>query len=163
MDKTVQALKNLYTAKGGSELAVKDLSRIPDMIDALAGQAAITPITVAAETSTVFDTDPATMQTGLTISGSAITGTLHKLTTGPMPAGWGEGYFMALKFTDTNSADSIKVGLDPSVSSGLVELDADMNGVFKVTNKDSQLFVVVTTKGNYEYKQAYDLSQLVLD
>lgn len=162
MDKTVQALKNLYVAKGGSELAVENVSRIPDMIDALASQEAIAAIAVAAETNSVFGTDPATMQTGLSISGYKITGTLHKLTTGAIPAVWGEGYFMALKFTDTNSADSIKVGLNPSVSSGLVELDSDMNGVFKVTDKNTQKFEILTKKGTYELVQLYDLSELVL-
>ena len=163
MDLTVKALQNLYAAKGGSIDAVKNITLIPDMINALAGQAAITPITVAAETGELFDTEISSMQENLAISGYAITGTLKKLTSGSIPAVWGEGYFMALKFTDSNSADSIQVGLNPSVSSGLVELDSDMNGVFKVTDKDNQLFVVVTTKDGYELTQAYDLSGLTLD
>lgn len=163
MDSTVKALKKLYAAKGGSPAAVAEISLIPDMIEAIASEEAIAAITVAAETNSVFETDPATFQSGVTIANYAITGTLTRLTTGSIPAVWGDGYFVALKFIDTNSADSIKVGLDPSVSSGLVELDSDMNGVFKITDKNTQKFVVVTKKGDFELKQIYDLSGLTLN
>lgn len=54
--------------------------------------------------------------------------------------------------------------MDPSVSSGLVEIltDPDKNGVFKVTNKDTQKFVVVATNGVFTERQEYDLRGLQL-
>ncbi|MBQ1297530.1 MAG: hypothetical protein IIY21_26040, partial [Clostridiales bacterium] len=57
---------------------------------------------------------------------------------------------------------SIKVGMNPSVSSGLVELDEDMLGVFKVTNKDTQRLEVLSTDGNVSFASFYDLSGLTL-
>lgn len=52
--------------------------------------------------------------------------------------------------------------MDPSVSSGLVELlgDQDMNGVFKVTDKDAQVFKLVITNGITSKVQTLDLSGL---
>lgn len=71
---------------------------------------------------------------------------------------------MALKFSGIDDrAVSAKVGMNPSQGSGLVELDSDMNGVFKVTNKDTQKFVVQFTDANGVSKQfEYDLSGLTL-
>lgn len=79
---------------------------------------------------------------------------------------WGAGNFIALKFTlpeGVTYAD-VKVGMDPSVSSGLVTLDADLNAICKVTDKDGQKFVVETWRGGYWHRDTYDLSGLtVLD
>lgn len=74
---------------------------------------------------------------------------------------------MALKFSDIDPrAVSVKVGLDESVSSGLVEIlgDPDMNGVFKVTDKDAQVFVVESrdSEGNVK-RQTFDLSGLTVE
>lgn len=106
------------------------------------------------------------MQTGLTVGSGKITGTLHKLSTGQLVTDWGAGYFMALKFTDIDdSATSIMVGMDPSQGSGLVELidDPDKNGVFKVTDKDAQKFVVHSYGDGTTYVQEFDLSELTLE
>ena len=104
------------------------------------------------------------MQTGLVVGDGVITGTLNKLTSGQLVTDWGEGYFMALKFENPDPATtSLKVGMDPSQSSGLVELDEDMNGVFKVTDNDVQIFVTVSKRGEEEKRIEYDLSGLVLN
>lgn len=71
-----------------------------------------------------------------------------------------------MKFSDIPAtATSVKVGLDPSQSSGLVEIinDPDKNGVFKITNKDTQVFKVVTTDGTQTNTQTFDLSGLTLE
>lgn len=122
-------------------------------------------VTVAAATKeSYWGTTVASMQTSLTVSGGKITGTLHKLTSGQLVKDWGEGYFMALKFTKDNAAaTSIKVGLNPSQGSGLVELDADMDGVFKVTDKNAQKFEVLSSNGSVSFAQLFDLSELTLD
>ena len=110
------------------------------------------------------------LQTGVAVSGTAstgfkITGTLHETTTGALPEYWGEGYFLALKFFDADPhAESLKVGLDPSEGSGLVELDEDMNAVMKITDKDEQVFVteVADAATGNKTRTEYDLSELVL-
>ena len=115
----------------------------------------------------MFGTLVSDMQSDLVVKDSVITGTLKKLTTGSLVTTYGEGYFMALKFTDIDQeATSVKVGLMPSVSTGLVELinDPDKNGAFKVTDKYTQKFVVETSdaSGNKNTK-VFDLSRLVFD
>lgn len=102
----------------------------------------------------------------MTIGNGAITGTLYK------NEGWssgylkGPGYYLALKFTssDWSQYDSVKVGLDPSAQSGIVEIlnDPDKNGVFKVKQNLSQKFVVEYRKGDAVERDVYDLSGLTL-
>ena len=106
------------------------------------------------------------LQTSVAVANNAITGTLHKVTSGSLAQTWGEGHFIALGFTDNSggAAKSIKVGLVPSQGSGLVELDSDMGGVFKVTDKDAQKFRVTATdaSGLNRTTTDYDLSGLTL-
>ena len=167
----VEALKNLYVALGGSRAEVADLSITPDVINAIAGYVGIkdTGVQPAKASNEYWGVKVSAMQTGLTVADGAITGTLKFIAgglaqTGPLA---GDGNFMALKFTDNNAADSIKVGLVPSASGmGLVELDADMDGVFKVSgevNGVQQVFKVVTTKDGVEKTQVFDLSGLTLN
>ena len=106
------------------------------------------------------------MQSGITVSANAITGTLTKLTSGQLVTDCGEGYFLALKFDDFSTGltyANVKVGLRPSVSSGLATLDSDKNGVFKITDKNAQRLVVIQTdaSGN-SLTQEFSLSGLTL-
>ena len=103
------------------------------------------------------------MQTGITVTGDKITGTLKYLDEGQLVTDWGAGNFMALKFTVPEQATSCRVGLDPSQGSGLVELDDEKDGVFKITNKNTQKFVIVTTDGEYTLRQEFDLSELTCE
>lgn len=103
------------------------------------------------------------MQEDLVVSGNRITGTLKKLTEGTLVHDWGEGYFMALDFSNLTPGATIKVGLDPSEGSGLVELDEDHNGVFKVTNKNTQNFKVVSTLSGDTKTDVYRLNGLTLE
>lgn len=108
----------------------------------------------------------ASLQTGVTIGDdNTITGTLKYVSEGSLPTTWGAGNFLALKFTANDDAESIKVGLRPSAGSGLVELDDDMDGVFKITDKDEQVFVIVQSDANGARvsEQVFDLSGLTLD
>lgn len=87
---------------------------------------------------------------------------------GALATDWGAGNFIALTFTpseDDTEATTYRVGLVPSQGSGLVELDSDMDGVFKVTDKDAQRFVVETANADRSRvsEQYYDLSGLVLE
>lgn len=104
------------------------------------------------------------IQTGITITGNAITGTLKYLSSGAIVDTWGEGNFIALKFPTADIENStVKVGLEPSAGSGLVELDPDKNGVFKITDKPHQKFVVQITKDGETVVQRYDLSGLTCE
>ena len=91
-----------------------------------------------------------------------IIGTLSYVSTGALARDWGAGYFLVLKFTDLIDADKIMVGLVPSVSSGLVALDEDMNAVFKITDKDKQVLVVDAYKNADVVRKKFDLSHLTL-
>lgn len=120
------------------------------------------------QSSLIYETPVSDIQADdVAISGNKITGTLKYLDDGPIASYWGAGNFLALKFSDLDSrATSIKVGLNPSEGSGLVEIigDPDMNGVFKITNKATQKFRVVITDGHLTKTTDYDLSDLtVLD
>lgn len=97
------------------------------------------------------------------IAGGKITGTLKYLAEGQLVTDWGAGYFMALKFSNIDPRiKTVKVGLTPSEGSGLVALDEDLNGVFKVTDKDEQKFTVQITDGRNTQTTYYDLSDLTL-
>ncbi len=128
----------------------------------------MTALTVDAESgeSELFGTLVSDMQSDLSVKSGKITGTLKYLDEGALPTTWGAGYFMALKFSDIDeSATSVKVGLTPSVSSGLVEIinDPDLNGAFKVTDKLNQKFTVVVSDGTNSITKYYDLSDIVMD
>lgn len=128
----------------------------------------MTGITVEAEDgdTLIFGTLTSAMQTDVEVAGNAITGTLHYLDTGALADDWGAGNFLVLAFDDYDErATSIKVGLAPSVSSGLVEIinDPDKNGVFKITDKDTQKFKVIVSDGYNSTTQEFDLSGLTVE
>lgn len=107
------------------------------------------------------------MQSDVAVSGNKVTGTLLKQTdkTKALVRDWGEGYFLALKFSGFTTGltyEDVQVGLLPSEGSGMLTLDADQNGVFKITNKDIQRLKVVQRNGNAKYVQYFDLSGLEL-
>lgn len=104
------------------------------------------------------------MQTDVTIDGQYIKGTLKYLDTGAIPAVWGPGYFMCLQFDDIPEDAIVKVGMSPSANGmPLIELDEDKNGVFKVTDKNTQTFKVMTVRGSDTKMDTYYLSTLVLE
>lgn len=113
-----------------------------------------------------WGTTASDMQTGITVTGKAITGTLKKLTSGSLVDVWGEGYFIGLGFSNFTSGltyNDVKVGLSPTEGSGLVTLDSDCMGAFKVTNKDVQRITVFQEKADVgRLIEFYDLSGLTL-
>lgn len=104
-------------------------------------------------------------QSDVIVSDNKITGKLKFVKGGLAPSGTlaGDGYFMALKFSDVDAtATSKKVGLVPSAGSGLVELDEDMNVFVKISDKENQIFEVLITDGTRKGIQKFDLSELTL-
>ena len=124
-----------------------------------------------AGTTKMWGTKVSALQSDIDVSDdNQITGTLKYLSSGQLVTDWGAGNFLALKFTGVADnvelgATSVKVGLDPSAGSGLVEIkdDPDQNGAFKITNAATQKFVIETTNGKHTKRQEFDLSGLVCE
>lgn len=166
----LEALKNLYVAAGGSAADVADATTTAEVINAMAGYMSIEDVNVQPEKGNTeyLGVKASQMQTGLAVADGAITGTLKYIENGIAPSGplAGSGNFMFLKFVDPNEADSVQVGLSPSAGTGLVELDVDMNAVFKVAGEIGgvqQVLKVVTTKAGVVKTQTFDLSGLTLN
>lgn len=160
--KSLSKIAKLYNVSDIGENDTTD-----EILDKIAGGIAFgsSNVTVASPSANTdfWGTKTSDMQTSVAVANGAITGTLKKLTSGQLVTDWGEGYFLSLKFTKNNAKiTDIKVGLDPSVSSGLVSLDEDMLGVFKITDKDAQKFVMICTDDEVSFKQSFDLSGLTL-
>lgn len=107
------------------------------------------------------------MQDGVSVNGHNITGTLKYIEGGIAQSGplAGSGNFLALKFNaDWGNYTSVKVGLDPTHGTGLVEIinDPDKNGVFKIAD-NKQKFKVVMTSATASKTETYTLSGLVLN
>ena len=161
--KSLSKIARIYNAE---EIATSDT--IDEMLDKIAGGIVFgaSNVTVAspAANTDFWGTKTKDMQTSVAVADGAITGTLKKLTSGQLVTDWGEGYFLSLAFTKNNvKADDVKVGLDWSAGTGMQSLDIDMLGVWKISDKDTQKFVVVCYDGDISYKQTYDLSGLTLD
>lgn len=110
----------------------------------------------------LLGTDVSDMQEDIEIKNGEITGILKYLSTG-IAAQQGAGNYIALKFVNNDeNAVTVKVGLNPSTGSGLQTLGEDMNGVFKITDKNEQKFIVETydINNNLISRKGYDLSKL---
>ena len=124
----------------------------------------ISPLTTSA-----YDVSADDMQSGVTISDNGkITGTLKYLSgSNPITDVWGEGNFLALSFPNLpDGASSVKIGLDPSAGTGLVELVGvpdNTFGVFKIADPKAQVLLTVTTKSGLKATKSYDLSGLVCE
>lgn len=160
---------NAITVTGHVSIHAQDV--MPMEIYDIPPEDTLSSVTVAPEAgATTFpwtSYTPSDMQSNIVVSDNAITGTLHYLEdftpSGPLA---GDGYYLALKFSNIDpEATSVKVGLDPSQGSGLVEIinDPDKNGVMKITDKDTQVFKIVSTSEGKSKTQVFSLAGLVLD
>lgn len=102
------------------------------------------------------------MQSGVTVSGEKITGTLYKQTSGQIVTDWGEGYFIGLKFTPDSDATVTKVGLVPTQGTGMLPLDEDNLAMFKLTDKNTQRLKVESSRSGEKKTWFFDLSGLTL-
>lgn len=114
----------------------------------------------------MFGTLVSDIQSNVSVQDNRITGTLKYLEEGSLVDTYGPGYFIALNLADNDFSGltSVKVGMDPSVSTGLVEIinDPDKNGAFKVTSK-TQKFKIVQSDGTHTESNTYDLGRLILE
>lgn len=119
----------------------------------------------------VFDKAVSDLQSDIAISDEgAITGTLKYVTgyTGySQSPELQSGNFLALTLADNDFSEytSVKVGLDPSEGSGLVEIrnDPDHNVVARIADATTQKFVIVASNYFGSVTQEYDLSDLTIN
>lgn len=168
MNTTVDELKTLYVKLGGNLADVEALKTDAELIDKIEDIVhAVPQVLVLPESAsaTLFGKKVDQYQTDVNVIDNVIVGSLSYLDAGEVVDAWGAGNFVALKFViidpDITYSD-IQVGLNPSESSGLVTLDADLNGVFKITNKTEQTFRVVVTKDGATKTKDYILSGLTV-
>lgn len=148
---------------------ISDLMKLIDHADSIMSTV-MEDVTVSPESGETVDPWDSSIkvkdfQSGISVVGDKIKGTLKFVKGGLAPSGYlaGDGYFLALKFSDVDAtATSKKVGLVPTQGSGLVELDEDMNVFIKIADKDNQIFEVVITDGTRTGIQKFDLSELVM-
>ena len=119
--------------------------------------------------SKIFGVTVSTFQSGMSIADGAITGTLTKTNAFSNP--WGEGYFMALKWTGADLTNTdVYVGVDPTAGTGMLPLDSDKDALLKVTYVDDddkptqELVVRAVSKADPQFfvEDRYDLSGLTL-
>ena len=127
----------------------------------------LTDLTVTAESgeTVLWGHSVSDLQTSVSVSGGKVTGTLKYVNSGALASDWGAGYFLALKWNDPDdAATSLKVGLEPSEGSGMIEAigDTDRNGVFKITAKNAQVLKFVVSNSEHATVQTFDLSGLTL-
>ncbi len=103
------------------------------------------------------------------MNGGEITGALTFVEGGLSPSGplAGDGYFLALKFSDFAEGltyEDVQVGLVASASGmDLVTLDSDQDCVFKIADKDHQkIKTVQTDSAGHKNIQLFGLSGLTL-
>lgn len=104
------------------------------------------------------------MQTSVTVSNNAFTGTLKYQSSGQIVTDWGQGYFLGIHVEAVDSSvTKIQVGLDPTAGTGLVTLDPDGLAMFKIADKNSQKLVVVQSNDAGDvWRYTYTLSGLTL-
>lgn len=117
----------------------------------------LTPdIAVSAASGVYWETPTSEIQSNIVIKDGVAYGTLHYISEGALPAGWGAGNFIALKFGNVPAGATVQVGIK-----NLVSLDEDYDGVFKVD--DVKTFRIKTTFNGEVTDQTIDLSQLVCE
>lgn len=105
------------------------------------------------------------MQSSLSVSGGKITGTLKYLTTGQLVTDWGEGYFIAVGFSNYSSGltyANCEVGIVPTQGSGLVHLDSDQDAVLKVTSKDQKILAIQADANGHKRATYWSLADITL-
>ena len=101
----------------------------------------------------------------MSVSGGKITGTLkyYDDPTKALVQDWGEGYFIAVGFSNYSSGltySNVEVGITPTEGAGLVHLDPDQDAVLKVTNKDQRIIAIQTDANGHKRAQFWSLADI---
>lgn len=133
--------------------------------------AQITPLESGADVSpklgdaTIFGHLVSTLQSDVEITNNKITGKLYQCKEGALPGHWGPGYWLCLDFSNfPTGTTACLTGLKPSYGSGYGDVyeDSDHDGAFKIEDPASQKIKVITTVGNQNITETFDLSGLQL-
>lgn len=166
-----------YNTAVGEVFALMGMTLWAEYIDGIAvvdvDDSFLTDLTVAPDATDASypwtELHPADFQDDITVDGGEISGELTFIEGGLAPSGplAGDGYFLALKFSNFSSGltyANVKVGLVPSASGmDLQTLDSDKNVVFKITDKNNQkVEVVQTDSAGHKNIQFFGLSGLTL-
>ena len=180
LEYTVDGVTNLigfhangnYNTAVGESFALMGMTLWAEYLDAIAvvtiSSLAQVEVLADDQSDTLYDVPVSTIQKDdVEVVPGAIKGTLLYQPNGMAQSGplAGAGYFMGLKFNATwTNYTSVKIGLVPSAGTGLVEIKNDdtHTAAIKLTNKNTQKFVVVATDGTNTREERYDLSGLVL-
>ena len=166
-----------YSTAVGESFALMGMTLWAEYLDGIAvvsiDDSFLTDLTVAADSpSQTFpwtDKKPSDFQSGITVNGGEITGTLDFIEGGLSPSGplAGDGYFLALKFSNFSSGltyANVKVGLEPSMGTGLVTLDSDCDVVMKIADKNTQkVKVIQSDSAGHKNIQYFGLKGLTLE
>lgn len=129
----------------------------------------LTNVTVApeAQSTVIFGTEVSHLQgSDVRVEGNKIKGTLHYVDDGSQAASWGAGNFLVVKLSNIDpAAASVRIGLQPSAGSGMMEIlgDPDMNAQLKITDKKKQKLKIITSNGFRTNAQTFDLSGLTCE
>lgn len=133
-------------------------------------QAFAVPSVSATAAAKMFEVNVSSLQSGVTVSGNKITGTLKYMKAdNGITSVWGKGNFLCLDFSasDWTAYKSVMVGLDNSQDSGLADIlsGPDKNGLFKITDKNTQRLMIVTASADGKQKntQYFDLTGLTCE
>ena len=155
----------------GTAMYFNDLSENGIVFVVASSQGNLDDLTVKAASGTYYDHATSEYQSGITVKGGKIKGTLKFVEGGLAASGplAGDGYFLALSLYDSHAEieamGDVKVGLSPSAGTGLVSIKGDPDDVIvmKVTDIDKQKFKVVSSKTGYNTNtQIFGLSDLKL-
>ena len=164
---TVNIGDSVYASSGTITGAGSDVG---DTITLTKQSFSIAPtVSTPADDFVIWDSTVGAVQDDIVIAGDKITGTLNFIEGGIAQAGilHGDGNFLALKLTLKENVDytSIKIGLNPSEGSGLVEILNDPDKVFvgRITDNETQVIKIVSKTATSEVVQTFDLSDLVCE
>ena len=95
----------------------------------------------------------------VSLESGELTGTLlyYDDSTKALVRDWGEGYFIAVGFSNYSSGltyENCEVGIVPTEGAGLVHLDSDQDAVLKVTDP-SQKIIAIQTDANGHKRATY--------
>lgn len=107
----------------------------------------------------------AELQSGVTISGSTISGTLNNIDGYTGFSGNVEeqsGHYLVIRADTGNASDTITVELIGGTVGHPVTLDSDRNIVLRIANTSTQSVKVVATNGKRTVTKSYSLTGLTL-
>ena len=123
------------------------------------------PTLTPKSTGSYWGTAVADIQSSLSVSGGKITGTLkyYDDSSKALVQDWGEGYFIAVGFSNYSSGltyANCEVGIVPTQGAGLVHLDPAQDAVLKVTSPDQKILAIQTDANGHKRATYWSLADI---